>query len=79
MERKQQVGSHVNGASIGSTIFNDVWGGGEGSFLQGIIDDFRYYDNALSAAEIQAIYRIALAVEPRGKAIGIWGMLKSLF
>ena len=72
----QQIGSHVNGASIGSTVFNDVWQGGEGAFFQGLIDEFAYYDNALTGEEISHAYLQYLAVDPGGKLTTRWGKLK---
>jgi hypothetical protein len=51
-----EVGSVAAGATYeGYSIPNNFIGGGHGYF-NGLIDDVRIYNRALSAAEIQAIY-----------------------
>ena len=51
--RRQSVTSDFSTSSNKVSI-----GGGDGRFFDGILDDFRIYDVALSAAEVQQLYEL---------------------
>jgi len=45
-------------------------------FFNGIIDEIRIYNRALTADEIQLVMKLPTSVEPVGKLASIWGELK---
>jgi len=54
------VGSHTSAAAIGARRGSDAFGTADnGDYFDGLIDDVRLYDNALTADEIRAIGSIA--------------------
>ena len=78
----QQVGAHANEGAIGASYDDDTWGRDTANipynFFQGIMDEFYYYDNALTAQEIMALCELGTAVELSGKLITRWAALKQL-
>ena len=78
----QQVGTHANESAIGATFDDDSWGRDQAdnpwNFFEGIMDEFYFYDNALSAKEVNDLYQQGAAVEPNGRLTTTWASIKAL-
>ena len=76
----EEVGSHTDQSAIGATFDADAYGRNKAeepwNFFQGIIDEIRFYDTAITDQEISHLYQ-QVAVEPGGKLTTVWGKLRS--
>ena len=78
----EEVGSHTDQGALGATFDADAFGRNmeevPWNFFQGVIDEFRFFDNALTDQEISLLYQ-QTAVEREGKLTTTWGELRSVY
>jgi len=66
--------AHASAGGIGANLAPFGVGGG----FRGLIDEVRVYDNALSADEVQALYRNPGGAVPEPSTMAVWSLLGAL-